>query len=215
MKMYGKKTIIFDWDGTLFDSMTYKRENIAKIFTEIGADGKKVILLHHKLSGIPRRELFMEIYKILFQNRLTKENYNYLSRKYTELNIKSSFKSRLFDDVEPALNYLSANYLLFISSSSEEEELLQIVKKQGISEMFQGIYGSKSAFNKGIEHFSFIQSNWSLNKEDILFVGDDEQDIKLSAISGVDVVCIMRNDGHIENTSCPYISSLLELGEIL
>lgn len=208
MRIIEKKAIIFDWDGTLFDSMKYKRENIVKIFIELGGSEIEVIKLHEKFSGLPRKELFTKLFNAIFRKAPSENEYNRLSNEYTKLNIQSSLKAKLFYDVEPVIKKLHKQCLLFISSSSDPEELQEIVQRQSVYTFFTGIYGSNPGFSKGRAHFDYIISNWSLKEKDLLFIGDDEQDLGIGIKSGIDVIRINRNNNCLNNISSQNISSL-------
>ena len=56
------KVIVFDWDGTLFDSMDNKTRNMGLVFHHhFDFSEKEVVALYCRYSGIPRRELFAQI----------------------------------------------------------------------------------------------------------------------------------------------------------
>jgi phosphoglycolate phosphatase-like HAD superfamily hydrolase len=211
MRILGKAAIIFDWDGTLFNSMEYKMRNMIKIFTELGASESETVLLYRKLSGVPREKLFKAMFNNLFGRSMTDGEYIHLSNTFTNLNIESSLNAKLFDDVIPAIKKLKILFCLFISSSSDHKELISVVKNNQIEECFEGVFGSKQEFNKGRDHFQHITEKYPLKLPDLLFVGDDEQDMLIGKECGVDTVRIIREGLIPKNIDHPYITKLSDL----
>jgi len=211
MHILNKAAIIFDWDGTLFNSMEYKMRNMIKIFTELGASESETVLLYRKLSGVPREKLFKAMFNNLFGRSMTDGEYIHLSNTFTNLNIESSLNAKLFDDVIPAIKKLKILFCLFISSSSDHKELISVVKNNQIEECFEGVFGSKQEFNKGRDHFQHITEKYPLKLPDLLFVGDDEQDMLIGKECGVDTVRIIREGLIPKNIDQPYITKLSDL----
>ena len=211
MHILDKAAIIFDWDGTLFNSMEYKMRNMIKIFAEFGASESETVLLYRKLSGVPREKLFKAMFNNLLGRRMTDGEYIHLSNTFTNLNIESSLNAKLFDDVIPAIKRLKILFCLFISSSSDHKELISVVKNNQIGECFEGVYGSKQEFNKGRGHFQHIMDKYQLKLQDLLFVGDDEQDMLIGKECGVDTVRIIREGLIPKNIDQPYITKLSDL----
>lgn len=211
IRIKSKKAIIFDWDGTLFNSMEYKRENLVKIFTELGADREEIINLYTRLSGSPRRKIFSALFEVLFRENLSESRYRELSRRYTDLNLKNGLHAKLFDDVEESLKELKKRMPLFISSSSDPDELMAVVKATPVYNLFQEVNGSKEGFGKGYEHFEHIQSFFSLKPKDLLFIGDDIEDMNLAIGSNIDSIRILRNGSFPTDVEYLCISSLSDL----
>ncbi|MBF0104189.1 MAG: HAD family hydrolase [Deltaproteobacteria bacterium] len=186
------KVIVFDWDGTLFDSMGYKPVNAGRVFAEefhCPHDEVKALLLKH--SGLPRRTIFKKIcehYSLPVDNK-TLEG---LSQKFTEYNIESAKKSALHPDVLETLQVLSGKWPLYISSASAADELARVVDSCGIAGLFKEVFGSSPGFEKGAGHFNRICEAQGCQASDILFVGDDEQDAVIAKSSGVRFVRILR-----------------------
>lgn len=212
-----KSVIVFDWDGTLFDSMSYKRDNLCATFSTFsGASDELIKVLHARYTGLPRRILFEHIAVALRGNGLSEQEFSALSLDYTERNIKSSHGAKPFPDALYAIPLLQASGLkLYVSSSSNPEELRKVVGKSDLAGSFEGIFGSEQNFNKGKEHLHCIAVNQRVALTGILFVGDDAQDEVLGAQAGVDTIRIIRNNGKEKLTNNCVIESLVTLTEAL
>jgi phosphoglycolate phosphatase len=217
MALNDKKAIVFDWDGTLFDSMAYKCSNFVDIFERLGCDPKDLISLHTEYTGLPRNTLFSVVYRKLLKKDLSDKCFQELSNEYTELNHKKSKDAKLFDEVESTLIDLKKKYTLIISSSSVQNELDAATKNKNIAHHFQLILGSKQNFSKGPEHIKHICAEFCLSRENILFIGDDQKDIELAMQSGVDVVRIMRDEKGIKGDylQAPHIKTIDEIYKLL
>lgn len=211
-----KSVIVFDWDGTLFDSMSYKRDNLCATFSTFPSASEELIKrMHARYTGLPRRILFDHIAVAIRGNGLSEQEFSVLSLSYTERNIKSSRDATPFSDAIYAGHLLQASGLkLYVSSSSDPRELRKVVGQSGLSGLFEGILGSDRGFNKGKEHLLYIVETQRCALDGILFVGDDEQDEVLGAQAGVDSLRVVRNNDPSEMLSSAVIGSLAVLVEM-
>src|SRR4051812_12869920 len=121
------KAVVFDWDGTLFNSMSYKRSNFVALFEKFSIATDDLIHFHVTYSGIPRKELFNRCLEMYTGQKFSEIEYQAISEKYTMMNLESSKTTRPFEDVEPGLKLLSEKGLkLFVSSSSAHDELTNV-----------------------------------------------------------------------------------------
>ncbi|MGE3609169.1 MAG: HAD family hydrolase [Bacteriovoracaceae bacterium] len=201
----------FDWDGTLFDSMEFKRENFVKIFSKCEDDKQTLLNLHYKYSGIPRKDLFNVVYKEVFGRELTDFEFKYLSQKYSELNHESAIKSPLFPEVISVLEKIRIQRTLFISSSMPPEELRSLVKLKKIDHYFDEILGSEPGFGKGPEHVRFISERYNKEIKDFLFVGDDDKDVELAASARVKCLQVIRKEDLRRDNIIKSLSEILEV----
>lgn len=203
------RVIVFDWDGTLFDSMTYKPRNAGLVFAafcHINADD--AAHLYRVYTGVPRRKVF----QLIANNSgvaLDDSRFAMMSARFTELNLAAAIKTKPFDDVLRALPILAASTPLYVSSSAPQDELVTVVAHSGIQLHFAATWGSSKDFNKGKEHFAKICELESCSPAQILFVGDDDADSTLAEGAGVPFCRIRRGMGHVIKNS--EVSSLDEL----
>lgn len=211
-RLSGKSVIVFDWDGTLFDSMPYKRANFCALFSEISSTGQDEMLqLHSRYSGLPRRTLFEHVAVALRGTGLSEPEFEALSLRYTGLNIDSSLRVAPFADALHAVPLLRAlGFRLYVSSSSAPEELLPVVENSGFAGSFAQTLGSRPRFNKGKEHIAHIAHVEGAALEKMLFVGDDAQDVVLGSEAGVDTLRVVRQQSQATGNG-GVIESLAEL----
>src|SRR3990172_2965869 len=93
------KAIVFDWDGTVVNTMQNKKNNASAIFAErYGAAHENVVRSYERYSGVPRKELFNLIAKENIGRELSPIEFNKLSSVFTLNNIDSFKKNNVFDE---------------------------------------------------------------------------------------------------------------------
>ena len=195
------RAVLFDWDGTLVNSLDVKIRNAGKLFQQVfDLSTEKVEKAYRLHSGIPRRQLFNAILADLGRPALEEEEFNNLSSNFSKLNTIALSDPTLPELIPPAtpliLNSLQERgCLLFISSSAATEELQQIAASLGLAQYFSAsggeIMGSRPGFNKGVDHVSHICEKYALTSDELLFVGDDLSDIRLGHEAGVMTIARM------------------------
>lgn len=192
------KAIVFDWDGTLFNSMEYKRKNFVDLFSKYNISSDELIRFHTSESGIPRQDLFNKCLLQYTGTQFSHEEYELISQKYTLLNLHSSKTTSPFPDVKEGLEALKKRGLkLFVSSSSAHDELTEVTKHSGLNNYFDEVLGSQNQLKKGPGHIDYICKKYNLKKEELIFIGDDEQDLMLGKLANVRTVKIVRNNSNL------------------
>lgn len=189
------RAVLFDWDGTLVNSLDVKIRNAGLLFHQrfdLSPDQVEKAYRFH--SGIPRRQLFDAILADLGQPALDDENYSSLSRAFSDVN-RNTLRDRsiqgLIPEATPLVleSLLQIGCLLFVSSSAVTDEIKDIAGNLGLADYFMrsggDIYGSSPGFNKGSQHVEFICAQHNLSVDELVFVGDDPADIRLGQAAGV------------------------------
>jgi phosphoglycolate phosphatase len=215
-RIYHKQVYIFDWDGTLFDSMAIKTDNFCEVLSmqlqsRSNATIDDIRKLFKALSGIPRYEIFHRIAGH-FGVSLTQDAIDIMSGKLTTLNTTRLAQANLFPDALPFLQTIAdAHRTLYISSSVPEEELHRIVADTlppALLSRFSGLFGSAANFTKGKGHIGRILAETGLTAEDCIVFGDDKADVELSRQAGVDCV-------RLERSGRPGTAEIASFGEVL
>ncbi len=221
LNLKNKEVFIFDWDGTIIDSMDIKIGNFIETLSKlIGFEMNnyefinRVKFLYEKYSGLPRKTLFENILKEAnIKSEIIK--YSNFNRNFSRLNKTNLLKAKIFEDAKSFLNLLIKNKKnIFISSSIPQEELIFFTSKKldvNLKQNIKGILGTKNNFSKGNRHFEFIENNTGYKRERFLFIGDDLYDYKLSRNAEVDFVLINRKLKKFSISNIFEINSLNEL----
>lgn len=216
-----KKIFVFDWDGTLFDSMNIKRNSFVSSFIQsydnIKLDEKIIRDLYVELSGKPRHELFMELSKQLYLQPV-ESGYAVFNEVFNKLNLLTLNSAKLFKDVEGFIYDAYKNEKkMFISSSVPEEEL-RIITSSILTKEYRNkiedTLGTAKHHQKGPSHIRDICNLIGCHKKDVLFFGDDYEDYKLSQEAGVDCIVVDRENRHL-NLDIPIINSFYDVQDVI
>lgn len=208
-----KKTVcIFDFDGTLVDSM----DSLAAMAAEI-------IFLHH---GIPQRVAYQHYRQtsgLPFYQQLEKifpnDKRNKLAAKTFEDRKRRTYFDKLFyKDASETINYLKEKGLKVVISSGNYSEIIDKYLSQ-YSLSFDLVLGHKPDSSKGAHHFQRISKEFSIMPNSMIFVGDSLHDARSAYDHDVDFVgkegLFSREDFHDIDPQARVIKNLSDLKEIL
>lgn len=219
-----KKVIVFDWDGTIFDSMAGKMKSFSSVltvyFSEIGSviSSDFVADIYLRNSGKPRAKIFLEVAKQA-NLHLESSDIEEMSRRLFLLNRTTLAKEKIFPDALRLLKALaSSDRMLYISSSVPQAELDYFVKYALPKELFSrfsGVFGSSEFCSKGLGHMARITKDSGSSMDKILVIGDDEADFILSKEAGVDCILVDRKSRFLDKFPHNLVNDLDELCNIL
>ena len=175
------KEIIFDFDGTVADSFGAMMEIFEEHKKEFGFEnfGEKELKIYRELGVaelIKKRNI--SVWKILKILRVGKRLMN---QKIKSVKPFEGIKEELIKLKEKGL-------LLGIISTNSEENIKEFLKKNEI-EMFDYVVGKGSLFGK-TKVIRNILKKRKLNKDQVLYVGDEVRDIEACKKIGVKVAVV-------------------------
>jgi len=177
-----KKAVIFDFDGTLVNSMEYFEEIASRVMYDVYHTPKKEAKRQYILtSGLPFREQLEEIYPGDPRNEMAAEMYeNEKQRRYLE--------QRPYEGARETLEELRKNGFVTIISSNNFQDLVdKLVEKVAFkADLVLGLRSKD--FGKGTPHFEFVLKNFGLKKDEVLFVGDSLKDAEKASSFGIPFV---------------------------
>ena len=195
------RLVMFDWDGTLIRSLEWKIRNGGLLFSDVfGVPAPDVESAYRRHSGIPRRGLVAAICQEMGLPALDEEQYAMMSARFSDMNrrilLDPSTTGLLPEETPLALQALrEAGLVLYVSSSADQQEIIDIARSLGLYGYFTGtggeILGSKPGFYKGRQHVAYVCRKQQVGLDEILFVGDEPTDIALGKEAGVQVAAIV------------------------
>jgi phosphoglycolate phosphatase-like HAD superfamily hydrolase len=216
-----KKVFVFDWDGTLFDSMSAKTVSFAEVMSDWleqknnPMPASEVARLYRLYSGAPRRVIFQKIAQDA-GTRAEAEDCAAMSDALFARNRVALGAASLFEDAMPCLEGLLAQgRTLCLSSSVPQDELSHFVSRKvsaPVRGQFAAVLGSQPDLAKGPGHLGAIRALTAAAAGDVIVIGDDVADRDLSTEAGIDSILIDR-DRHLPSGT-PHISSLTEITRI-
>jgi HAD superfamily hydrolase (TIGR01549 family) len=178
------KTILFDFDGVLIDSMSVRDEGF-KIIAEKSTNDKTIIedfLKYHRLNaGLSR---FVKI-KYLYENMLNKsisenEIQNFANEFSTLMKNKLIDNSILIGQTIEFIKSIHKDFNLHIVSGSEEKELNYLCRLHDLSKYFITIEGSPTHKNDLVKN---IMIKYNYNKDETILIGDSITDYNAAKIN--------------------------------
>ena len=124
------KGIIFDFDGTLVDSIDVKTNAFAEIYEPYGQlIVEKVIKYHIKNGGISRFDKFEYFHNKYLKKQIDSNQILALSDKFSNIVIDKVVDSPFFPGV---LEFISnrSNFKKFISTATPQVEIVKILKRK-------------------------------------------------------------------------------------
>ena len=217
--LHEKSVFIFDWDGTIFDSMKIKTQNfkdaVCAVFPAQKNMQNAVVKTYQKFSGHPREYIFKKILEILGKDH-NPESYIKFNNIFGGLNQISLVRAKPFPDaIELIEKLIEARHQIYISSSVPPDELSMLVSRVLPGDIRKGIsaiLGSAGDFVKGAAHIQSILEKTGLEPSAMLVIGDDMADYELTVAVGVDCILVDRS-GRLSRRGVSVVSDLKQIRE--
>lgn len=201
------RAIIFDFDGTLVDSMSFLTDLATRLMKDAfhitGDEAKRVYL---ETSGLD----FASQMELLFPDHPAKER---VIRSFEAEKVEQIFSKPLFNDALHSLKYFRSREIkTFIVSGTKEEILSEYCKLKGLEDRVDEYYGFRPGFTKREQH-ALILENLNFQPEELLFVGDSLKDYYFAKEKGMQFMGVsgtfQKRD--FRNRGVPCIGCLAEL----
>ena len=208
------KTVIFDFDGVLVESVDIKTNAFARLFEkEGGGVVKKVVDYHLNNAGVSRFEKFRHIYKNVLHRSLTDEKFEELCRLFSKLVMDEVVAAPYVKGAKEFLDNYSSRYSCFISSATPQKEIEEITISREMESYFKGIYGSPK--DKGAIVKDVLLTN-NISPKEAVYVGDALSDYTAASLNSVPFIArIDRNEEIFSGIRCVKIKDLVNLNEVI
>lgn len=204
-------SIIFDLDGTLWDSTEEIAVLINKVLNEKYPEIKDKVnaQILKSLFGRPMDEIAVNVFKSISQERainITDEIYGYQNQYLGEKG------AVLFPGLEETLDKLFGNYKLFIVSNCGEGYIQSFFKAYPHLEKYfiDFEYPGRTGKYKSDNISMVIERNYL---ERPVYVGDTEGDAKACKEVGIPFIYARYGFGHVEEKD--YLGAIDSLGELI
>ena len=198
-----KKLFIFDFDGTLVDSV----DDVVICFNET--------LMSHNFPTLTREEYLGrlggnidEIVSLILKDRNTAENIELVKNTYGKLYSSSpKDNTRPFPDVHEALRELQeSGALLAINSNRKNDSLNYYVDKFFPDIDFVAIEGHNPDCPSKPNPYAVerIINDFKVAKEDAIYIGDSSTDIKTAKNAEIDCVIVKWGYGNENDYESDY-----------
>lgn len=203
-----KRLCIFDFDGTLVDSMESFADTAARIIEDLyNMPFAEARTLYRKTSGIP----FFQQLEVIFPNDPRNAE---AADLFEEQKLAGYFEQPLFAGTEDLLRHLKERGIKSAISSNNFQNLVtEFVDRKGLKPDIT--LGYRENFSKGTEHFNYLKQSLSLQPEEMIFVGDSISDSHKAEKAQIDFIGKTGTfDAKEFQDQCPDAVLIAELAEI-
>lgn len=203
-----KTTWVFDFDGTLLDSMGSFQELAGRVIHETyGIARAKSEELYRATTGLP----FCEQLEVLFPRHSSNER---AAQTFETLKLDSFHRAMPFPEVIDTLLALQRrDIFIAISSNNSQDNVERMVAELGIPA--DCLCGWENGHGKGDVHFDRIEVASGQGRDCMLFVGDSLHDAQLASDHNIAFAgrtgTFSRQEFHTHNKDTYVINTLQEL----
>jgi len=176
------KTIIFDFDGTLADSLSV----IINVVKQLAMGFKQEHLLK-----VPFKELRSKTIKQLIKEfQIPFYRLPFLINRGRRLMTNEIAEVKLFTDISLLIKQLKKKHFkLGILSSNSKKNIIKVLKKNNLDKEFEFIHSEMNIFGKDKALMNIFKKH-NLRKEEVLYVGDEVRDIEACKKIDVKIVAV-------------------------
>ncbi len=174
------KAIVFDFDGTLADSMAFAVAKVNSMASEYGyAPISDVQMIRHKsLERVIREDLKLALYQLPGFIKRVKET-------VAEYEIDTI---KVFEGIKDIIEELGGRFVLGIVTSNFPDVVERILTNAGVKG-FSFVHSDTSLFGKHVV-FKRMFKERRLSPDEVLYVGDEVRDIHACKKAGIKMVAV-------------------------
>jgi phosphoglycolate phosphatase-like HAD superfamily hydrolase len=210
------KSVIFDFDGVIVESVDIKTEAFRELFKEYPEHVDEIVAYHLENGGMSRYKKFSYIYDKILDQPLDDEHSQKLGVTFSKIVLQKMLVCPFVNGAIKCLDLLSRNnIMLFIASGTPEDELRYIVQMRGLSGYFNGVYGTPSTKSKII---TTIMKVHGLHNTEVIFVGDSINDYEGAKKTKVPFIARINKSvvpNPLLDFDLPAVKDLSELNDLL
>lgn len=177
--MRGKNTyvklIITDFDGVVLESEQAKSQAFYDCFSPFPEYVDQIMAYHHDNTAISRYDKFEYIYKEIFKREYTKEERNWVARRFNDIVFQKVIESPPISGAFEFFDTFSKLVPIYVVSSTPVEELIKVLEALDIARYFQKVYGTPP---EKAMILSKVLRETGTEPSETCFIGDTNEDLK-------------------------------------
>lgn len=175
--------ILFDFDGTLVESLDVKIVAFASLYRRYGDDIERAAVQHYRQhSGVSRLKRIRHCHEQILGQAPSDAEINALGDTFGRLVEDQVVASEWVPGAREALERYIGLVPLFIASATPQKELERIIDKRRMGEYFHAIFGSPP---DKTEIIGEIVKTHALEREGVFMIGDGRADYEAAVANGV------------------------------
>jgi len=178
------KTILWDFDGVILDSMAVRDWGFEEIFKNFNSkDVSKLLKFHRENGGLSRYVKIRYFFEKVMGRDTSQEEILAYATSFSSLMKKELVNSSNL--ISDSINFIERNrknYNFHIVSGSDDVELNYLCKELKISNYFISIHGSPTPKNELVKQLIDIHNYDSKN---VSLIGDSINDYEAAKINGI------------------------------
>lgn len=186
------KNIIFDLDGTLWDSREQIIEAWKNVIPDININAKDLDNLMGKTNA--------EYIKFLFPNYSDKEAEKCMKKcENEEVKYLTQFGAKLYDNIIPIIKDLSKSYKLFIVSNCQKGYIESFLEHYNLTEFFVDTECNGNTNKLKEENIKLLMDRNNLKQNQTCYIGDTQSDYNASLNNNIEFICCRYGFGKLPN----------------
>lgn len=185
MKKSLLNAVIFDFDGTLVESVGIKDKVFEKIFARFGQAGELALRFSLEHSGLSRVKKFSYLLEQLPAAKKSSVSLENLCQEFADNVVASVISCPMAEGALQVLTRWQGKTHLLLASITPPAELDHIVRERQLEGFFDGVYGSTETKDKLID---VILTNHGIQSGNAILIGDTREDQDAAKKSGIGFV---------------------------
>lgn len=182
LKLY--KTILWDFDGVIMDSMAVRDKGFEFVLQNYPSEQVSCLMEYHRRNGgLSRYHKFRYFFEEIRKVSVTDFEIQNLAEEFSKVMLQNLLKPSLL--IQDSLSFIRENhskYKMHIVSGSDGNELRYICEHLGLSKYFISIHGSPTPKNELVKQV-LINNNYKI--EETCLVGDSMNDFEASELNQI------------------------------
>ena len=163
------KVIIFDFDGVILESLDIKTKAFLKVYQDYPEHANEIAHYHLQNGGVSRYKKFVHINTNILRIPIDDNKIEELANIFSEAVVEEMLKCPFVDGALEFLDKYSTVANLYVASGTPQDELRFIIEKCGLTQFFNGVYGTPRTKAEIIQD---ILNKENVDNNEIVFVGD-------------------------------------------
>ncbi|MBM3251554.1 MAG: HAD family hydrolase [Candidatus Omnitrophica bacterium] len=205
------KTIIFDFDGTLIESVGIKNLAFKEIFKDYPEYLDKIMEYHFSHRSVIRFDKFKFIFEEIIGKPYTKEIEEKVSSKFSQYVYEKCLICPLVVGAKEFLDYFFGKIPLYLATINPENQLKKILEARKLIGYFKNIY--PHPWSK-VDAIKEIKTAEKYSNKEILFIGDALEDYQAAKATGVCFIGRNKKDA-FENADIPVFDNFFEINNFI